>query len=281
MAVNLKLAIELARRKSSAAIGIGILLCLILVAIFGPILLPGDPYELNFEEKLQPPSARHIFGTDEFGRDIFIRVIYGARLSLGIAAMTLFISAVSGTIAGMIAGYLGGWVDEIMMRMADIFLSIPSLILALAITAALGPSIHNVMIAIGIAWWPMYARLMRAQVLAVKQNQYVLASQAMGGGASHILLRHILPNSISPIIISAAMDIGNILLAVTALGFIGFGAQPPAPEWGRLVTDGRVYLLSAWWYSTLPGFAIFIAVLGANLLSDGLRDILDPRWRYE
>jgi peptide/nickel transport system permease protein len=280
MVVNFKL-IEFTRQRSSAAIGGGILLSLILIAIFGPIFMQGDPYELNFQEKLQSPSLKHIFGTDEFGRDIFIRVIHGARISLGIAAVTLFISAFLGTIAGMIAAYFGGWVDEVIMRIADVFLSIPSLILALAITAALGPSMHNVMIAIGIAWWPLYARLMRAQVLAVKQNQYVLASQAMGGSASHILLRHILPNSISPVIINAAMDIGNILLAVTALGFIGFGAQPPAPEWGRLVTDGRIYLLSAWWYSTLPGFAIFIAVLSANLFSDGLRDFLDPRWRYE
>lgn len=272
--------IKLAGQKSSA-IGGGILLILTLIAILGPILLPGDPYELNFEEKLQPPSFKHIFGTDEFGRDIFIRVIHGARISLGISAATLLISALLGVVIGMIAGYLGGWVDEIFMRIADIFLSIPSLILALAITAALGPSLINVMIAIGISWWPLYARLMRAQVLSIKQSQYVLAAEAMGGSASYILLRHVLPNSISPVIINAAMDMGNILLAITALGFIGFGAQPPVPEWGRLVVDGRAYLLSAWWYSTLPGFVIFIAVLSANLLSDGLRDILDPRWRYE
>ncbi|MEM2924646.1 MAG: ABC transporter permease [Methanocellales archaeon] len=272
--------IKLVRQKSSA-IGGGILFILTLIALLGPILLPSDPYELNFEEKLQPPSFKHIFGTDEFGRDIFTRVIHGARISLGISAATLLISASLGIVIGMIAGYLGGWVDEIFMRIADIFLSIPSLILALAITAALGPSLINVMIAIGIAWWPLYARLMRAQVLSVKQNQYVLAAEAMGGSTSYILLRHVLPNSISPLIINAAMDIGNILLAITALGFIGFGAQPPVPEWGRLVVDGRAYLISAWWYSTLPGFVIFITVLSANLLSDGLRDILDPRWRYE
>lgn len=269
--------LEFARRKTAAAAGAIILFGILLLAIFGPYLTPGSPFDLNFEEKLQPPGAKHIFGTDEFGRDLFTRVVYGARLSLEIVVITLLIAIGAGSLLGVLAGYSGGWVDEALMRITDIFLSIPGLVLALAISAALGPSIENVMIAVGITWWPLYARLMRGQVLAVKENQYVTASRAMGGDERHILVNHILPNSISPIIINAAMDIGNVLLAATALGFIGFGAQPPAPEWGRLVTDGRVYILSAWWYSTLPGVAIFITVLGANQLSDGLRDMLDPR----
>lgn len=270
---------KLAKQNPSAAIGGLILLSILLLAIFGTLLTPYNAFDLNFEEKLQPPNSKHVFGTDEFGRDLFTRVVYGARVSLEIVAITLLIAVGAGTLLGTVAGYYGGWVDEALMRITDIFLSIPGLILALAIAAALGPSIENVMIAVGITWWPLYARLMRGQVLAVKHNQYVTASRAMGGDEKHILVRHILPNSISPLIINAAMDIGNVLLAATALGFIGFGAQPPAPEWGRLVTDGRVYLLSAWWYSTLPGIAILITVLGANMLGDGFRDMLDPRSR--
>jgi peptide/nickel transport system permease protein len=226
-----------------------------------------------------PPSSTHFFGTDAAGRDIFSRVIYGSRITLRICVVVVGLTLVVGSAIGIISGYTGGWLDEIIMRVSDIFLAFPALILAMAITAALGPSLQNAIIAMAIIWWPRYARIARGQVLTIREVDYVTSARAVGSGKLRIMFHHILPACVSPIIVEATLDLGEVVITAATLSFIGFGAQPPTPEWGAMVSIGRNFLRDYWWYTTFPGLAILVTVIGFNLLGDAMRDILDPRLR--
>lgn len=252
---------------------------LIFIAVFGPALAPHDPYELNFVEKLQPPSANHWFGTDEAGRDIFSRVLYGARISLRVAVIVVAIASGFGVTLGVVAGYYGGWVDDIIMRITDVFMAFPGLILAMAVSAAVGASIEAAIFAVSFVWWVVYARLARGQVLSVRQEVYVEAARSIGASDRRIMWRHILPNVFPVLLVRMTMDSGYAILFTASLGFIGLGAQEPTPEWGRMLATGRNYILDHAYYSTFPGLAIFVTVLAFTLLGDALRDWLDPRLR--
>ncbi len=251
----------------------------LLLSLGGDLLAPHDPLATNASERLIGPSLSHPFGTDEIGRDVLSRVMSGARYSLGIAALILFIAIPVGTLVGVVSGYAGGMVDEILMRLTDIFLAFPAIILAMAIAAALGPNLRNTVIALTLVYWPWYARLVRGQILQIKEQEYVEAGRALGVSTHRLVLRHILPNSTAPIIIQGTIDIGFAVLATSSLSFIGLGAQPPTPEWGTMITNSRTYFRVAWWYFTFPGIALMLTVVGFNLLGDGLRDYLDPRTR--
>jgi peptide/nickel transport system permease protein len=267
------------RRNRLMVMGTAIILGLILVALLAPFIAAQDPFEQVLGDRLLPPSAGHLFGTDGLGRDIFARVIHGARVTLTIALMVAAIGTPLGMLIGVVAGYLGGAVDEILMRLADVFLAFPRLILAIAFAAALGPGVENAVLAIAIAHWPSYARLARAETLNVKSNDYIQAMRVLGAGKVRIMAGHIAPLCLSSIIVRMSLDMGTIILTAAGLGFLGLGAQPPVPEWGLMVSDGRQYLVDQWWVSTLPGLAILVVVMGFNLLGDGVRDVLDPRQR--
>jgi len=234
---------------------------------------------VHLDQKLQSPSARHWFGTDEVGTDIYTRVVLGARVSLQIGLIITLLATVIGVPLGIIAGYVGGPLGEVIMRVTDVFLSVPALVLALAIVGALGPGIVNAIVALGLVWWPGYVRLVQSKTLALKGQVFVEAARAIGTGRLRIVFAHILPNCVSPITVKASMDMGSAILAAAGLGFIGLGAQPPYPEWGAMISHGRNYLPTWWWYSAFPGLFIYLTVLGFNLLGDGLRDILDPQSR--
>lgn len=264
-------------RKPILIFSLVVILGLIILTLFGELLAPYDPLKVDLRSKLRPPDLAHPMGTDDMGRDVLSRVIAGTRLSTITVAVIMSSCLLVGILVGTLAGYLGGRVDEALMRITEIFLAFPPLILALAIVAALGPSLVNAMLAISIVWWPWYARLVRGQVLAVKQNQYVEAARAIGVGDARIMLRHVLPNCLMPVIIQASMDMGSALVTTAGLSFIGLGAQAPTPEWGAMVGTGRRYLLTAWWMSTFPGLAIFVTILGLNLLGDTLQEILWSR----
>jgi peptide/nickel transport system permease protein len=267
------------RRNRLMVIGTAIILGLILVVLMAPFIAAQDPFEQVLGDRLLAPSAGHLFGTDGLGRDIFARVIYGARVTLTIALLVAAIGTPLGMLIGVVAGYLGGAVDEILMRLADVFLAFPRLILAIAFAAALGPGVENAVLAIAIAHWPSYARLARAETLNVKSNDYIQAMRVLGAGKVRIMASHIAPLCMSSIIVRMSLDMGTIILTAAGLGFLGLGAQPPVPEWGLMVSDGRQYLVDQWWVSTLPGMAILVVVMGFNLLGDGVRDVLDPRQR--
>lgn len=269
---------QMTKRNRPSLVGLGICLLLLGCAIFAPLLVPYDPTDLNMRGKLAAPSGQHWFGTDEMGRDILSRIIIGSRVSLQVLALVLVFSLLIGVPLGLLAGYLGGWVDEVIMRITDIFLAFPPLVLAMAIAAALGPSLTNATIAIVLVWWPSYARLVRGQALAIKDGLYVEAARALGARNLQILIDHILPNSVTPIIIKATLDGGRIILFAASLSFIGLGAQPPTPEWGAMISAGRGFLLNEWWVPFFPGLAIFLTITGLNLFGDGLRDALDPRF---
>jgi peptide/nickel transport system permease protein len=251
----------------------------ILIAIAGVGVLPYDPYAVNIAEALQPPSLRHLLGTDNLGRDIFSRIVAGTVVDAQVSVVVVAFSMAVGGLLGAISGFYGGKVDEIVMRVTDIFLAFPGLILALAIAAALGPSLLHVMEALLVVWWPTYARLSRAEALTVKENQYIEAARASGLRDIEIVFRHVLPNILPPLMIYATLDIGSVILNASVLSYIGLGAQPPQAEWGRMVFDGQSYLMTQWWLPIFPGVAIMVTVLGFNLLGDGLRDALDPRLR--
>ena len=267
------------RRNRLMVLGTGIIAGLLLVAALAPVLATSSPYEQVLTDRLLPPSWSHLFGTDGLGRDIASRVMYGSRVSLTIALLVAAISTPIGMLIGILSGYLGGLVDEILMRLADIFLAFPRLILAIAFAAALGPGVENAIIAIAIAHWPSYARLARAETLNVKNNDYIQAMRVLGVGKLHIMAGHIAPMCLSSIIVRMSLDMGTIILTAAGLGFLGLGAQPPMPEWGLMVADGRQFLVDQWWVSTLPGLAILVVVMGFNLLGDGIREVLDPRQR--
>lgn len=259
--------------------GLVFILLVIVMAIFAPWIAPHDPLEVNPLQKLQPPSSAHWFGTDEVGRDIFSRVVYGSRISLQVALLVVVVAFPVGTLLGAIAGFCGGKIDQVIMRITDVFLSFPGIILAMSIAAALGPSIQNVLLALSITWWPWYTRIVRSSVLPLKNAEFVESSRALGASPLRILFRDVLPNSLAPATVQASLDLGFVILAASGLSFIGLGAQPPSPEWGAMLATSRSILRDAWWAATFPGLAILVTVLGFNLLGDGLRDVLDPKNR--
>lgn len=271
--------LQLLSRQRSALIGAFIIFLLVIFAIFGPRLAPYDPIDQNFREQLLPPSRTHLLGTDEFGRDIFSRLLYGSRIALMVGILTDGIGLILGVALGLIAGYGGRWIDTLIMRFVDIMLAFPYLLLAMMVVAVLGPSLTNAMIAIGVVYMPQYARLVRGSVLSVKERDYVLAARAVGASPMRIAFRHVLTNCIAPIIVMATLAVGWAIVETAGLSFLGLGAQPPRPEWGAMLSRGRTYMLSAYWIAVAPGLAIFITVIGFNLLGDGLRDALDPYMR--
>ena len=268
--------------KSNYLFTFGVIICLfwIIMAIIAPFVAPYDPVVQDLTLRLKAPSAAHIFGTDNFGRDIFSRVIYGGRYSLLAGCLTVVIAGCIGTIYGAIAGYVGGAVDNVMMRLSEMILSFPSLILAMIINAVMGSNLFNTMFALVIVAWPSYARVMRSVVLSVRENEYVTASEALGASRSRILLKEIIPNSITSVLIMATTDIGNQILMFSTLSFLGLGSAPPTPEWGMMVSDGVQYL-NKFWVAGFPGLAIFTMAVGANFIGDGLRDLLDPKLRKQ
>jgi peptide/nickel transport system permease protein len=269
-------------RNPLSIVGMAIVTLFLLVSLVGPWVVP-YPEDArgatHLAKKLTAPNAEHWFGTDEVGRDLFTLVIVGTRLSLRISLIVVGVAILIGVPLGVLAGYVGGWIGEVIMRVTDIFLAVPGLILAIAIVASLGPGITNAMIALSLVWWPGYVRLVQGKTLSVKTESFIEAARCVGSSRWRIAFGEILPNLASPILVKASMDMGLAILGAAGLGFIGIGAQPPTPEWGAMISTGRNYLPDRWWYATFPGGAIFLTVLGWNLLGDGLRDVLDPRSR--
>jgi peptide/nickel transport system permease protein len=264
-------------RNPLAVLGALIVLALVIIAMFAPFIATHSPYTGQLTDRLQPPSVEFWLGTDELGRDIWSRVVFGARITLTIVILVAAIAAPLGTIVGAVSGYLGGWADRVLMGITDVFLSMPKLILALAFVAALGPGIENAVIAIAITSWPAYARIARAETLTIRNSEFILAARLQGASAARIVVRHILPLCSSSVIIRVTLDMAGIILTAAGLGFLGLGAQPPLPEWGAMISRGRAFILDQWWVATMPGFAIVIVSLGFCFLGDGLRDVLDPK----
>lgn len=269
----------LIRRSPLSLLGIILFSGFLLIAILAPYIMPYSPYKINLSGAFQRPNIEHLFGTDEMGRDILSRVVWGCRISLRVGITVVLISLCIGTILGGVAGYVGGTVDEIIMRFTDLVLAFPSLVLALALSAALGPGLNNAIFAISITWWPWYARLIRGQVLSIRESGFVEAARCVGASDFRILFRHIIPNSFGPVIVNASMDFGWAILMTASLGFLGIGAQPPEPEWGAMISAGRLFFMDRPWIATFPGLAIMIVVLASNLIGDGLGEILNPRLR--
>jgi peptide/nickel transport system permease protein len=279
---ELQFALHLIKKDPVTLASLIIVLLLVFAAILAPYIAPYPQDALgavSAENKFKPPSLEHLFGTDELGRDVFSRVLFGARISLKIAIAVVALALFIGLSLGVIAGFLGGIIDIIVMRITDIFLAFPIVLLALVICVILGPSIDNVMIAMAVSWWPWYARLAYVQAVSLREREFIEAAKACGIRKTKIIFRHIMPNSLAPVLIQATMDLGSVLLTSSALSFLGLGAQPPQPEWGLMTYIGHSHLFTNWWCSTFPGLAIFITALAFNLLGDGLRDILDPRTR--
>lgn len=273
------------RQSMMSLVGLGIVAAVILAAVLAPALAPFPRHAgvfVDFDRTLTAPSPRNWLGTDDAGRDIFSRILFGARISVTLGLLVLAIAVAVGVPLGVIAGYWGGRPGDLIMRVTDVFLAVPPIALALAVTAALRPTLTTAMIAIAFAWWPWYTRLVYGQVLSLKEQQFVEASRGLGAGPWRIAFREILPNAWSPIIVKVTLDMGFVILTASGLSFLGFGAQAPTPEWGTMIAEGRAYLPGAWWAATFPGLAIFVTVLGFNLLGDGLRDVFDveiEQWR--
>lgn len=261
---------------------VSLLVCLVAIvaALFPSLFATDDPFALAMGQRLKPPSPEAWFGTDELGRDLFSRVMHGVRLSLGSALGVVLLTALVGIPIGILAGYLGGWVDTALMRLADMFIAFPSLIMAMAIVTVLGPGLTNAMIALALVWWPQYARLARGQVLQLREMQYVEAAGALGATSGRIMSRHLLPNSLTPLAVKMSLDVSVAILTTASFSFLGLGAAPPSPELGSLVTQGRNYFLQAWWYTTMPGAVILLISLAFNVIADDLRDLLDPSLRH-
>jgi len=257
--------------------GLVVVSTLVLVAVFAPWIAGHDPLLQNLASALQAPSSAHWFGTDEYGRDVFARLVYGSRITLYIVLLVTVIVGPIGLLVGTVSGYFGGWVDNLFMRITDIFISFPSLVLALAFIAALGPGLEHAVIAIALTAWPPIARLARAETLPLRNADFVVAVQLQGASSTRIILRHIIPMCLSSVIIRLTMNMASIILTAAALGFLGLGAQAPLPEWGAMISTGRRYMLESWWLVAAPGAAIMLVSLAFNLLGDGLRDVLDPR----
>ena len=266
------------RRNPLAVIGLMISVTLIAVAIFAPLLAPHDPIAQDLSRRLLPPgTSGNWLGTDDFGRDILTRLLYGSRITLYIVMLVILTAPVAGLIIGTVAGYFGGWVDVILMRITDIFLAFPKLILALALVAVLGPGMENAVLAIALTAWPPYARVARAETLTVRNSDYIAAVKLQGAGPVRVIWGHVMPMCLPSVIIRVTLDMAGVILTAAGLGFLGLGVQPPLPEWGLMISAGRKFLFEQWWVATMPGLAIFIVSLGFNLLGDGLRDVLDPR----
>lgn len=279
---EMKLSWYLLNRNLLTRVAVIALILLVCCAVFVPYLAPypGDTISATHPESiLLPPGAGHLFGTDELGRDIFSRILYGTRISLVSALWTVAVAMVFGTILGGIAGAFGGILDSVIMRITDVFLSFPSMLLAILVAAFLGPSLFNAQIAMIISWWPWYTRIMRGETISIKERQYIKAADTIGTPKMVTIFRHIIPNGMSPIIIQASMDMGSVVMTLASLGFLGLGAQAPVPEWGLMVSTSKSYFLNAWWYVTFPSIAIFLTVLIFNIIGDGLREVLDPKTR--
>ena len=267
------------RKEKIAVAGLMAIVVFAILALSAPMIAPYDPLLQDIPASLAPPSPDHWFGADKLGRDIFSRMLYGARISLIVGLGVVFLAGLLGTLVGITAGYAGGWWDESIMRVTDIFFAFPSPILAMAIAGALGPSLRNALIAVAVVTWPVYARLVRGQVLILRDREFVQAARAVGAGHVLILRRHLFPNTLSPLLVQASFDMGTTILAVAGLSFIGFGAQPPTPEWGVMISEGRNFITTHPWLTFFPAMAMLLAVAGFNLVGDGLRDVLDPRLR--
>lgn len=260
-------------------VGLAIVVVVAVVALAAPVISPYAPNEVLFGDRLKAPGPGHLMGTDEMGRDLLSRVIWGSRVSLQAGLIIVLIGMVVGLAIGSFAGFMGGIVDTVIMRVMDIILAFPSLVLAMALAATLGPNLTNAMLAIAFVRIPVYVRLVRGQALTVRERDYVKAARVSGARSGWIIMRHIVPNTLTPVLVLATLDIGGAILTASALSFLGLGAQPPLSEWGAMVSAGRKFILDQWWYATFPGAAIFITAIGFNLFGDGLRDILDPRLR--
>ncbi len=268
-------------RDKAAFIGLSLLSLLALAALFAPLLapFPNDVFDFHIGNRLQPPSATALFGTDRMGSDIFSRMLFGARITLMLAGIAIGSALVIGVPIGLIAGYYQNWVSDALMRIAEIFLAVPQIVLAIAIAQTLGPSIENVILALSLTYWPFWARLVYAETRSMRNEVFVESAVALGASPWRVIVLHILPNIASPIIVRTSIGMGATILTAATLGFLGLGAPPPTPEWGRMIAESREFLPEAWWYALAPGIAIFLTVLGFNLFGDGLRDILDPRTR--
>ncbi|MFD1178699.1 nickel transporter permease [Paenibacillus puldeungensis] len=267
------------RKNKIAMAGLIMILFFILIALLAPVLAPYDYKDQQLADRLKPPSSEHWFGTDDLGRDLFSRVLYGARISLWVGTFSVLGSIVLGTALGILAGFYGKWIDMLISRLFDILLAFPSILLAIAIVAILGPSLQNALYAIAIVNIPTYGRLVRAKVLSLKNEEYITAARAIGMKNSGILLRHILPNSLTPIIVQGTLGIATAIIEAASLGFLGLGAQPPAPEWGKMLSDSRQFIATAPWTVLFPGLCILLTSLGFNLMGDGLRDAFDPKMK--
>ena len=266
------------RRNPLAMIGLCIVALLLMMAAFAPLIAPHDPITQSLSNRLQPPGTPgHWLGTDDFGRDIWSRIVFGSRITLYIVTLVAVTAPVFGLLVGTVAGYFGGWTDQVLMRITDIFLAFPRLILALALVAVLGPGIENAVLAIALTAWPPYARVARAVTLTVRSSDYIAAVRLQGAGSARVIWGHVMPMCLPSVIIRVTLDMAGVILTAAGLGFLGLGVQPPLPEWGLMISAGRKFLFEQWWVATMPGLAIFIISLGFNLLGDGLRDVLDPR----
>ena len=269
-------------RDRLAVLGVAWICFMVVVAVGAPWIAPYPDQgrgASHLADRFQAPSAQHWFGTDNLGRDVLSRVIFGARIPLTISTAVVIAVLLVGPLLGALAGYFGGWLDEIIMRITDIFLAFPAIVLAMAFVAILGPNLRNLAIAIAITWWPWYTRLVRGMAVSLRERPYVEAAKTMGVRSPLIVLRHILPNTLGPVVVQITLDVGTVILEVAGLSFLGLGARPPTPEWGLMVSEGVEYILEQWWMSVFPGLAIFLLVLAFNLVGDGLRDVLDPRMK--